>query len=319
VFHYVQNEDGIIDKVLTTKNGNGYNLAKVRMRDMRIPEVADKFACYDDKTEILTNKGWKLFKDLNKTEKVCTLVDGKIRYHKPKHYFEYEVKEQEMIYCENKHINFCVTPNHKMYVKTRCGKEYKEMRADEMFNKMVRFKKNAINDKPDIPFFKCAERNYNMDEWLKFVGMYISDGSCYENPRNRYIQLACQKQRKKEYNKKLLDNLKIIYTQMVDRFSFVDKNIAKELKKYGQSADTKHLPNYVWNLSQRQSRILLDSLIEGDGTRGDGTWRYYTVSTQLCDDIQRLALHCGWSACIQLKQKTGTEYYFTKYNNGTKF
>jgi len=38
------NESGIIDKVLKTKNGNGYNLAKVRMRDVRIPEVADKFA-----------------------------------------------------------------------------------------------------------------------------------------------------------------------------------------------------------------------------------------------------------------------------------
>ena len=38
------NEHGIIDKVLKTKNGNGYNIAKVRMRNTRIPEVADKFA-----------------------------------------------------------------------------------------------------------------------------------------------------------------------------------------------------------------------------------------------------------------------------------
>ena len=38
------NESGIIDNVLMTKNGNGYNLAKIRMRDTRIPEVADKFA-----------------------------------------------------------------------------------------------------------------------------------------------------------------------------------------------------------------------------------------------------------------------------------
>lgn len=38
------NEEGVIDKVLKTKNGNGYNLAKVRMRNTRIPEVADKVA-----------------------------------------------------------------------------------------------------------------------------------------------------------------------------------------------------------------------------------------------------------------------------------
>ena len=29
--------------------------------------------CYDEETEILTDKGWKLFKDLDKTEKVATL------------------------------------------------------------------------------------------------------------------------------------------------------------------------------------------------------------------------------------------------------
>ncbi len=31
------------------------------------------YSCYDNETEILTEEGWKFFKDLNKNEKVATL------------------------------------------------------------------------------------------------------------------------------------------------------------------------------------------------------------------------------------------------------
>ena len=52
----------------------------------------------------------------------------------------------------------------------------------------------------------------------------------------------------------------------------------------------------MWNLSQRQSIILMEALLEGDGhTFKDGFSRYGTVSMKLANDICRLAVHCGWS------------------------
>jgi DNA-directed RNA polymerase II subunit RPB2 len=38
------NEDGIIDKVELTHNVDGYKLAKVKVRSIRIPQIADKVA-----------------------------------------------------------------------------------------------------------------------------------------------------------------------------------------------------------------------------------------------------------------------------------
>ena len=47
------------------------------------------------------------------------------------------------------------------------------MRADEMFNKMVRFKKNGENDQPDIEAIKIGaiSKGYKMDDWLQLVAI----------------------------------------------------------------------------------------------------------------------------------------------------
>jgi hypothetical protein len=114
-----------------------------------------------------------------------------------------------------------------------------------------------------------------------------------------------------------------IYDKEGIRISCLGKfsHLFEEMQSYGINAKSKKLPNFVWNLSKRQSRILMNALIEGDGNRYE-TWRFYTISKHLCDDIQRLALHCEWSGCIQLKennQDNGKEYNISNYQSGITF
>lgn len=74
-------------------------------------------SCYDDITEVLTESGFKLFKDLNKNDKVATLNPNtnEIEYHKPINYIS-EPFKGELNCAKNDLIDYAVTPNHKMYV-----------------------------------------------------------------------------------------------------------------------------------------------------------------------------------------------------------
>lgn len=74
-------------------------------------------ACYDDKTEILTNKGWKLFKDLDQTELVAQYnKDRTIEFVKPFKYFKDRYQGKMIKFNKNgyKYIDIITTPNHKM-------------------------------------------------------------------------------------------------------------------------------------------------------------------------------------------------------------
>jgi hypothetical protein len=75
-----------------------------------------KTGCYDEKTEILTENGWKYFKDLTLEDRVFTLTDdNRIELHHPIRLFEYNY-EGKMIHFKSRAFDLLVTPNHRMVV-----------------------------------------------------------------------------------------------------------------------------------------------------------------------------------------------------------
>ncbi|CAN2039910.1 ribonucleoside-triphosphate reductase (formate) [Candidatus Magnetomoraceae bacterium gMMP-15] len=72
--------------------------------------------CYDEETEILTEDGWKYFKDLSENDPVFTLSENnEIELHKPERLFEYDY-DGEMFNFKAKSLDLCVTPNHRMVI-----------------------------------------------------------------------------------------------------------------------------------------------------------------------------------------------------------
>lgn len=93
-------------------------VGKIKIR-LRHPGGGTAYAiCFDDKTEILTENGWKLFKDLKDTEKVATLnlKKDEFEWQLPNEYTK-EDYEGEMIHFKARNIDLMVTPNHRMLVR----------------------------------------------------------------------------------------------------------------------------------------------------------------------------------------------------------
>jgi DNA-directed RNA polymerase II subunit RPB2 len=318
---------GYVDKSFITLGEEGFNVAKVRVREERLPAIGDKMACALPTQQVLTNEGWVEIKDIDITKhKLATLdINGNMCYEYPVNKFEYD-HNGKMYYVKNKQVEVVCTLNHKLYVKRRekvkGDKEYELLEAEKVIGKMVRFQKSMKNVYPDVEYMVFGEKQYKMDDWLQLLGMFIADGSV----NNRAVVLSAHKQRKVDFNTDILTKLDIeFYHDSYNGYFAINigknKEVYNELKKYSLGALNKYLPEYVWSLSQRQCIILLEALMEGDGhTYADGFSRYGTISPKLANDICRLAVHCSWSGVTKIAAEPGDNKHVitgTKgYNSG---
>ena len=315
-------EETYIDKNYINRNGDGYSFAKVRLRTLRKPVIGDKF-CALPTQQVLTNMGWIEIKDIDITiHKVATLdINGNMTYEYPTAKFEYEHNDK-MYYIKNKQLHIICTLNHKLYVQKRYGKKYELIEAQDVMGKMVRFQKSMQNVNPDIEFMELGEEKYEMDNFLKLLGMFIADGYSYNN----IIYITALKDRKKQFNEQILTKLNLKFSYSEDgKFSICKKsneNLSKFISNLSVGSLNKYLPEFVFNLSERQSRILLEALLQGDGSsmeyKGETFNRYGTISMTLANDVTRLAVHCGYSGIIKISEEPTGIARIGKRNLGSR-
>jgi DNA-directed RNA polymerase II subunit RPB2 len=304
---------GYVDKSFITLGEEGFNVAKVRVREERLPAIGDKMACALPTQQVLTNEGWIEIQDIDISKhKVATLdINGNMCYEYPVNKFEYD-HTGKMYYVKNKQVEVVCTLNHKLYVKRRehngIKKDYELIESQNVVGKMVRFQKSMNNVYPDVEYMILGEKQYKMDDWLQLLGMFIADGS---SNKAGAIVISALKPRKIVFNTNILAKLGVNskYDNVQDRFTILKgqyQEIYENLNKLSVGALNKYLPEYVWTLSQRQCIILLEALMEGDGhTYADGFSRYGTISPKLANDICRLATHCGWSGVTKIAAEPG--------------
>ena len=322
-------ESGRVSKVMMTTGKDGLKLAQVAIRSQRIPQIGDKFACYDKSTEVLTWRGWIPFTELKKEDKVATLIDGKkLVYEVPEEVMSYDYNGK-MYKVESNHIDLLVTPNHNMYVRNRNNdKKYSLERAENIYGLNRKYKKNCEEyggeDKEYFVLPGCRvgdviyeDRELDMDSWLIFFGIWIVEGCVTSNYDTFDVRFAVHKGRVKEALENVCDKMEFIIRKNKDNkddeernsWIFSDKQLVNYLKPLSVGSINKSLPDWTWELSSRQCKILIHGMMIGDGHKhGVAKYeRYSTSSKKLANDFQRLCLHSGWSTNINLKYKAGHE------------
>lgn len=89
-------------------------------------------SCFDVTTEILTDSGWKFFKDLTKEDQVAQYDNGKISFVLPSHYTEKEVDEDLVgFHNQQSSINQLITKDHRVPFWDEHHNEQRELTAEE--------------------------------------------------------------------------------------------------------------------------------------------------------------------------------------------
>ena len=99
-------------------------------------ETLSQFAgqlCFDEETEILTNSGWRRFRDAHEVEKVMTLnpTTAQLEWGKPKAWHQYDYVG-DLFYVEGRDVDFAVTPDHRQWAQWGSDQTYKFAKTSEL-------------------------------------------------------------------------------------------------------------------------------------------------------------------------------------------
>lgn len=286
-------------------------ITKINIQEMKITLIngsllyflgSDNFDCYDSQTEILTEDGWKLFKDLNRTEKVATLDNGEMVFNLPTAYQEYDY-DGVMYGVKNSSVDFLVTPNHRFFVYSSKGFSKFKVISDPTI-KGDKIPSTCIwNGK-----YKKIIMGYDSKDFMAFLGIYLSEGSAYKSKTGKGYQITIS-QTKEHIRKEIFDlltrmNLKFYSSK--GGFQFCSKRMYEYLIPFGLQHD-RYIPKDIKSLSTDLLRVLFDWLIKGDGHSSPIYTSYYSTSKRLIDDVQEIILKIGFSGNLHIKPQLHSE------------
>jgi len=291
--------------------------------------------CFDDKTEVLTEAGWKLFADWTPDTRVLTMNPDtrEASYCVPTKRFHAKYNG-EMYRHEGQTTNFCVTPNHQMFYRGVNERGWHLNRIDAIaineINMARSFVWHGVEQEEFVldgfdRMFPALNKGHNrgsyrmtarpvgevripMDAWLRFLGWVLSEGTTC---RNLYSVGITQKTgHNSEEIADTLNALPFTWREKQSKrgestFLVNSRQLYEEVRSYGTVAYKKHIPAYVKELSQRQIRVFLDAFRFGDGSIHKGMKVYYSSSKEMADDLQELVLKSGGYASVSCVDNTG--------------
>lgn len=260
----------------------------------------DQGLCYTDRVSVLTNKGWKPFKDVDITKhKVLSRnpETGVAEWVTPLRKVE-ENHNGPMLRFKSQNAAFEVTPEHLIPYTTEYVTTPRFAPACVVRNKKayVDLTSVYVGARPETLF------GYPAKEYLKLLGWYLSEGSC-EKETSRVVISNRNTENLAEIVR-VCEALGLSPIRTKEYVRFSDAKMRKVLCNKQGLFYTKHIPAFVYKLCQDYILTFIDAFTRGDGyvrTRENGSSEHVcsTSSVYLRDGLQTLAQLVGWNSSWQ--------------------
>ena len=263
--------------------------------------------CYSNDSEVLTNRGWKLFKDVLDDDLILSLNPT----NRTPEWVEFTDRQcyrynGDMIHFFNKSLDCLVTPDHNMVYLNKNDGRIKSCQAREYSKGKGAFYRSCKHDADDIDFISVGSKTIPFDLFCEFMGYWLSDGSTIRKSQVVISQKVGEPARDKIIS--LIKKLGYNVTEYKDGICFYSVDICQYLKQFGVCSE-KYIPNEIKSSSRRQIGIFLDAFVLCDGykrpfrsfvgNRGNvfnstkEERMFFTTSKQMSGDLSELILKLG--------------------------
>ena len=289
------------------------------------------WGCHDEETRILTETGFKYFRDLTDADKVAQW-DPDTRtmiFVLPKARAVREWDQPLLHFQTRGGLDLMVTHTHRMRTFVAGRDQWVTESAGETAARggSVNFvghinwegQEEELFTLPGVPVspgFSGAEpRTFRMDDWLELLGYLITEGGvCHNEGRPSCLKMSQRETVNHETYLKIqscLDRMNIPFKAFPnEKTGDVNWTIyGKQFWQWycanvGDGSSVKRIPRQLLGLSQRQLRILFAALVDGDGytdpREGCTGGAFYSTSKGLCEDFQEVCLRLGLRCVVRL-------------------
>lgn len=270
-------------------------------------ELAKRFAkkgnyrgyCVDEHTEALTNRGWLKYDQLTTKDKIMSVdpVDGTNKWSKIKSIYTGDYFDK-MFRLTSVGYDTLITPNHKILTDRGLIKVDHLIKKDRMIlmGKEVFIQNN------------CYENDF-----IKLVGWYLTEGNMYLVNKKYPTATIYQNRGYK------LDSILHTLKKLNENHSIYNKNDSKNVRITLNSKLSKKLydmfgknksfeVSFINKLSTEQLKILLKTMVDGDGWKRTGNNISYTQKSK--EHVDTFTYMCSL-----LGLRTSIKYRKFKNNN----
>ena len=252
--------------------------------------------CYDDQTEVLTEAGWKLFKDVSEKERVATMNPEtfSLEYEIPKLKVDMPYKGK-LLNWENSSIVATMTPDHIVPCWTESGKftrKYAKNMHGKSSHDVLRVTAVWNNGAEASPL-----RGVSPFVFSGLMGAWLSHG-CSEQSK-----ICIYKENNKEFIREILEKTPYRWVEFKEGFRAGSYLLSGYLDQFGKAFD-KFVPVEIKNGTKEMITEFIRVYTKCDGhirIRPNGAEEHtiFSVSKRMIDDLSELALKIGWASAIR--------------------
>jgi DNA polymerase I len=157
------------------------------------------------------------------------------------------------------------------------------------------------------PQHRETPATFEMENWLELVGWYVTEGSVDE--ANGRITLHQEDEDGRAAIRSLLERMDVNHNVGPRGINVSNRYLVEWFEEHcGNGYAEKRLPEWVFDLDGDLCATLLETMVDGDGSRTEsGLRKFWTKSDDLKDGIVDIAVRAGHKPTVS-KQNDGTWY-----------